>query len=63
MEYEINDCSKNNYIIGLYEKIESNRIFYINITKGDAKILYNSIINKIDDFLQISPQYLYKYPF
>ena len=45
MEYEINDCSKNNYIIGLYEKIEPNKTFYINITKGDDKILYNLNLN------------------
>jgi len=62
MKYEINDCSKMNYIIGLYETIDLNTVFYINIKEGDAKILYNTNIDKIDD-LQLSHKYLYKYPF
>jgi hypothetical protein len=63
LNYEISDCSKKNYIFGIYEKIEPNVIFYINKIEGDGKILFTNSINELDEFFQISPVNLYKYPF
>jgi len=61
--YEINDCSKNYYIIGLYENIESNSIFYINSIDGNTKIYYKNSISELDDLFNLSNENLYKYPF
>ena len=63
MNYEISDCSKKNYIFGIYEKIEPNVIFYINKIEGDGKIFFTNSINELDEFFKISPVNLCKYPF
>ena len=55
LNYEISDCSKKNYIFGIYEKIEPNVIFYINKIEGDGKIFFTNSINELDEFFKISP--------
>ena len=63
MIYEINDCSKKNYIFGIYETIEPKVIFYVNKIEGNGKIFFTNSINELDEFFKISPVNLYRYPF